>query len=330
MNVFCFSPESYHDEYETNGFVHVKGGVSPEFLAYAQQTAYDLIAAEKSLEEWNFKGKKQQFLMEFPDDSDFPRGVKETVARVAGLPADKMTLCERHIKAYEEVANNNPPPHKDRVASQVTVGLPLKVPNGSYIILYPHDYLTINPLNSTALWRTSLDEDQLPENVLRGIEPVRLDVQPGDVVLFRGSSIYHERVNPSNTILLYLKFNAMGLDPLGEDPDTPVLRERTLGCLSDLSDEDLLDMPVAVSPRLERISRHYTRLYWKEVVQAYVSGEKEFTLSEAELRIFQVIDGGRTVREVIARLGIPEPEYLGLVPTFRRLGRLGGIDFLAA
>ena len=102
------------------------------------------------------------------------------------------------------------------------------------------------------------------------IEPVKVDVRPGDVVLFRGSSIYHERVNAANTTLLYLKFNSMRLDPIGEDPSTPVQREVSLNILSNKSDEQLLDSVIEVSPKLERISRHYTRLYWKEVIQAYV------------------------------------------------------------
>jgi len=38
---------------------------------------------------------------------------------------------------------------------------------GSKVVAYPDDELDINPFNTTALWRDSLDDDRLPERVLR-------------------------------------------------------------------------------------------------------------------------------------------------------------------
>lgn len=63
--------------------------------------------------------------------------------------------------------------------------------------MFPKSELEINPYNTTALWRSSLDDQDLPDNVLKDIQPLKLDVRPGDVVLFRGSSIYHEREKPA-------------------------------------------------------------------------------------------------------------------------------------
>lgn len=325
MKVFNFTPSDYADEYTKKGFVHIKGGVSPEFLNYALKQMKRLVSDHKEMTEWEFRGKKQQYLFKFGEEWDFPSGVYEAVASVAGLPIEKLTLCERHIKIYEDVAEKIVPPHKDRLASELTVGLPLIVPEDSYLILYPNDELTINPYETTALWRTSLDEEDLPENKLKGIEPIKANVRPGDVILFRGSSIYHERVNPANTSLLYLKFNAMRLDPIGEDPSTTLQFKQSLSFLEVKSDNDLLDSIVEVSPRLIKISRHYTRLHWKEVLQAYVWGEKEFTISETELRIFKKIDGNTTIRDVVRLLGVPEPEVIDFVPLFRRLAKLEGI-----
>lgn len=96
-----------------------------------------------------------------------------------------------------------------------------------------------------------------------------------------------------------------------------------------LDDRKLLDCLVEVSPRLEKISRHYARLYWKEVIQAYLAGEKEFTLSKIELEVFKKVEGQGTVREIISRLGIPEPEHLNYVPMVRRLASLKGLDIIA-
>ncbi|MGC1955333.1 MAG: hypothetical protein WA970_22690 [Gammaproteobacteria bacterium] len=329
MKVFDFSPEQYSNEYQAKGFVNISNGMNPEFLAYARDQAHELIEAQRSLKEWEFKGKKQQFLFSFPPDSDFPHGVKQAVARVAGLSEERMTLCERHIKAYDHTAAANPPPHKDRVASEVAVGIPLAVPHGSYMVLYPNHHVAANPYNTTALLRSSLDENELPENILKDIEPVKLDVQPGDVVMFRGSAIWHERINPANTMLLYLKFNAMRLDPIGEDPGTPLQREKSLGLLRTTPDEQLLRSRIEVSPRLERISRHYTRLYWKEMVQAYIGGEKEFTLSEFDLQIFRNVEGDQTVSGTLECVGVSGADQLNYLPRVRRLIALGGIDILS-
>lgn len=323
MKTFRFTPADYSVDYQRHGYVHIRGGLEPDFLLYAQQ----FHEREKSaLAEFEFKGKKQQFLFEFAQGSDWPEGVKDAVAQVTGLDRTRLTLCERHIKAYDPAAAATPPPHKDRLASEVATGIPLFVASGSRVVLYPDDELTINPFNSTALWRDSLDEERLPERVLEGKRVVELDVEPGDVLMFRGSSIYHERQNPGGTVILYLKFNAMRLDPLGEDSTSSAQRERSLELLAASDDAELLGRTCELSPRLHRVSRHYTRLHWKEVIQAYVTGFKEFGLSEDELRILQITDGGRTVAEVIRRLGVPEPllaQYAGVV---RRLVRLQAID----
>ena len=327
-NIFTFDPKDYSEEFAKNGYVLIKGGVDPEFLAIAKKQTEAKEEAHKDLENWHFKGKKRQYLYDF-EEWDFYGGGFETLARTASFSVEKMTLCERHIKVYESNAKNHVPPHKDRVAAQLTVGLPLYIPEGSHIVLYPNDQLTVNPLNSTALWRSSLDEKDLPENVLKGIEPIRVYAEPGDVVLFRGNSIYHERENPASSEVLYLKFNATRMDPIGEDPTTISQQETSQEILAANDDQALLDFAVEVSPRLENISRHYTRLYWKEVIQAYVGGEKEFTISEMELETFKKVDGVKTVREVIANLGIPDPEHVQYVPMVRRLAELKGLDFLA-
>ena len=328
MNVFKFNPKNFSNQFAMNGFVHIKNGINPEFLQYAKETADQLVEKDKQIKEWEIKGKKSQYLMEFPESTDFPDELFDVVSIVSGFERNNITLCERHIKIYEDVADNNPPPHKDRLASQVAVGIPLEVPKDSYLILYPEDHLTINPFNTTALWRTSLDAENLPENILRNIEPVKVYLQPGDVVMFRGSSIYHERVNPAYTKLLYLKFNAMKLDPLAEDPNTILTREKSLSLLKQKSDQELLNIKVDVSPMLEKISKHYTRLYWKEVKQAYVNGEKEITLSNDEFQIIKNCNGEGTIKKEIEYLGVPHNQLTSYVSIFRRLIKLGVLDLI--
>ncbi|MFK8066709.1 MAG: hypothetical protein AB8D52_00520 [Gammaproteobacteria bacterium] len=324
-NVFTFDPQDYVADYVKNGYVLVKNGVDPDFLEVAKAQAAMQEENHKDMESWHFKGKKRQYLYDFEEWDFYGQGY-ETLALTAGLPPEKLKLCERHIKVYESEAKSHVPPHKDRVAAELTVGLPLVIPEGSHVVLWPENVTDVNPLNSTALYRLSLDEKDLPENILDGIEPVRLYADPGDVLLFRGNSLYHEREKPADTSVLYLKFNAMDLDPIGEDPSTVLQQETSQKLLSENDDQALLDLVVRVSPKLERISRHYTRLYWKEVIQVYVGGEEEFTISELELQAFKKAEGGKTVREVIVSLGISRSELLEHVPMIRRLASLKGLD----
>ena len=327
-NIFTFNPESYQDEFAKNGFVLIENGVDADFLKAAIEQAEKQKSEHKDINNQHFKGKKRQYLYEF-DEWDFYENGLKTLAKTASLSEEEATLCERHIKVYETDAVAQVPAHKDRVAAQLTVGIPLFIPEDSHIVLWPNDHLTINPLNTTALWRSDHDEKDLPENILKDIEPVRVYAKPGDVVLFRGNSIHHERENPANAQILYLKLNDMHLDPLAEDPSTLEQQIISQQILTQFDDQKLLDCVVEVSPRLEKISRHYTRLYWKEVIQAYVTGEQEFTLTEIEFEVFKKIEGQKTISEIIFRLGIPESEHINYVPMIRRLAKLKGLNVIA-
>lgn len=331
MDVFNFEPEEFAEDYASNGFVHIPRGVAPGFLDYAQTFTRDSLSreSETSLSEWAFKNKKIQFLFDFPDLVDFESQVKYPVGDLAGLDRNNITLCERHIKVYDKNAPATPPPHKDRVASEVTVGIPLEIPENSHIILYPDHCREINAFASTALHRASLDDINLPERALAQVDPQVLQVWPGDVVFFRGSSMYHERVNPANTSLLYLKFNSLNLDPLAEDPATSIQRETSLREINHLSDAQLLRSKVMVSPRVEKISRHYTRLYWKELLQLFIWNEKEISIDEHELNLLRALGHERLrLAELLRRTGADGPNLADHIQTARRLIRVGALDLV--
>lgn len=331
MKVFSFNPKEFSSDYSNKGFVHIPSGISAEFLEFAQKFTDDALAThqEKSLAQWAFKGKKSQFLFEFPESVNFKKDVKDVVGDLGRLDRDKVRLCERHIKVYNENAPATPAPHKDRVASEVTVGIPLKVPDNSHIILYPNQCREINPFASTAQHRASLDDNALPENVLAGVDPEILRVWPGDVVFFKGSSIYHERMNPANTSLLYLKFNGMNLDPLGEDPSTTIQREASVQALDDLRDEALLKTTVGVSPRLENINRQYSRLYWKELLQFNIWDQPGVSVSEYEFNLVRVLGHEQMqVADLLRRSGADGAALYEHIHAVRRLVHLGAFDLV--
>ena len=63
MALFSFSPADYVDAFNKNGYVHIKNGVNLEILAYIQAKTKELTADQNDLKEWEFKGKKQQYLV---------------------------------------------------------------------------------------------------------------------------------------------------------------------------------------------------------------------------------------------------------------------------
>ncbi|MCW8194879.1 hypothetical protein F6455_08775 [Proteobacteria bacterium 005FR1] len=329
MKVFNFDPAQFSANYSSRGFVHIPDGVAPGFLAFARGFARDAVARDASLADWAIKNKKSQFLFEFSEDTDFVADIKDPVGAVAGVAGSQVTLCERHVKVYNDNAPPEPPPHKDRVASEITVGIPLEVPENSHIILYPQHHREINRFASTALHRASLRDGERPEQLLEGIEPEVARVWPGDVILFKGSSIYHERVNPANTSLLYLKFNTLGLDPLGEDPATQQQRNASLAAIKDIDDQALLSAPLALSSRLEKISRHYSRLFWQEILQANLWGETEVTLTPLEFALIQTLGHERvTSAALLARLGYGGGDLQEPLSKIRELVRNGLMDLV--
>ena len=123
-----------------------------------------------------------------------------------------------------------------------------------------------------------------------------------------------------------MKFNGMRLDPIGEDTSTPVLREKSSQKLLELDDDNLLNTHIMVSPQLEKISRHYTRLNWCEVTQAYLWNQKEITINEFELRFIQSIEDGASIRSVLQNTNVPCGT--NTLHSVKRLIRLGVLHLL--
>jgi len=231
MRIFDFDPEQYREQYAEQGWIHVPEGVGAEFL----RTLTDFVQeqfAEHEVEGRGVHGTKTQAVYEFPVQSGFPDALFDVIAAVTGLERKGLTLSERHVKAYDDDAPADPPAHKDRLSSQVSVGLSIDIPQDSTLVLYPIDHREVNPFNVSPDLRASLTHDELPENCLHGASEVVIADRAGDVLMFQGSSTWHKRRNAAGAINLYLKFNDFGSDPLGEDPATPARREATKAALA--------------------------------------------------------------------------------------------------
>jgi hypothetical protein len=300
MRIFAFDPADYRDTYAEQGWVHIKNGIHPDFFRELRDFAEHSLSATK-LDQYAIRGKKEQSLYEFPPAADFPAELFDAVAAVCGLDRETMTLSERHIQAYEPSADPNPHAHKDRFPSQVSVGLSVAVPSESRLVLYPDDHRELNPFNASAALRRSLQPHEQPEVVLKDAREVAIADEPGDVVMFPGSTTWHLRRNSAGSINLYLKVNDFDSDPLGEDPSTALRRERTLALLDGGRGELAGRVPVR-SRRLDFVSRQYTAQEWHESLVGALYGEEPFGLTKAQLDLLQLADGRRTVESLVGEV----------------------------
>jgi hypothetical protein len=215
VSMFNFDPGGARADFEQRGYVHLRGVLKQEVV----DTLTDFLA--KSLHdnsdergEWRIYGKKRQFLFDFPDTEtaeQFRRGM----AALTGIEQDDFTISERHLKVYDSDAAPWPAPHKDRAASEISIGLPVAIPEKSSACVFPGLQPGAN-MEERAVFLTDRDHPHLNE-IYQLEECVMLHEKPGDLVVFLGSSIYHERVHPAGAAILYIKVNGTGSDPLGED-----------------------------------------------------------------------------------------------------------------
>jgi hypothetical protein len=322
MKVFDFDPAELRETYRAEGWLHVPAGATTEFVDYVRSFVSDY-GPGGALSGKGLAGAKDQLLLEFPSGTDCTGEVFDSIAALCDLERSTMTLSERHVKMYDADAPPRSRPHKDRYASQVAVGITIEVPPDSCILLYPHHALDVNPMLRPGLIDT-LPPEQQPEVVLRDAAPVEIFDAPGDVQVFPGSAVWHGRRNSAGTVIVYLKLNDFGCDPLAEDPHTPAVREHTIAVLGD-ADEFTASVP-RFSRRFESVTREYSRADWGESVLLNVWDQPARRISEEDVTLLRAVDGIASVEDLIARAG---GEAHATAAAYRRLAELGAIDLVS-
>ncbi len=323
MKVFGFDPASYAQTYREQEWVHIPGGIDAEFFAelrkFAEREFSEHVVTGRAI-----GGTKEQALYEFPEAVDFPGHLFDVVAAVCGLRRETMTLSERHIKAYDDDAPADPVAHKDRLSSQVSVGLSIDIPANSTLGLYPLAHRETNMFNVSAALRDSLAPEEQPDVILKNAQEVVIDDQPGDVVMFAGSSMWHVRKNGARVVNLYLKFNDFDSDPLGEDPTTETRRAGTIAALGD----SINGQAAIPSRRLDTITHQFTRDGWRDTVQANVWDQKPVSLTADQLALLRALDGRVPVSKLIEELAGGDRSAADVEEDLRRLCERGVIDLV--
>ncbi len=320
--MFAFDPAEYAPVLARQDYVHIPGGLTEEFYQVVCRQVDEYYDANRLAK--YARGDKQQALYEFPSHDHYKEFVA-TLATLAGLPADKLVISERHIKGYEPNAVAKPMPHKDRHATQLAVGFTVRAPEGSTLVLYPQAERSVNQFSSWIEMRASLRDDQLPAAVLRDVARVEIQDRPRDIVVFFGNEIWHGRENGANTVMLYFKLNAFHSDPLGEDPRAELIDRQTRE-LAELPDEELgLQVPV-LGRRVDYLHRRYNR-DWQELLGVVLYGQSHFTVDAEEWQLLRALDGRRALREVLGQAA-PPARHGRLLAAVRRLAQRGVVDLL--
>jgi hypothetical protein len=210
--VFTSDPGRYRQDLIKNGYAHLKSILSPDFVAWLEDFYRRAMAnAVGEHLPGHIAGKKRQFVFDFPSEAaaeEFRSGM----ARLIGLNEALFTISERHLKVYEPESNPWPAPHKDRAASQFSIGLPIHLPKGSTVCLFPSLDRKPNE-EERAIFMTERDHPSLAQ-IYQSEAAVMLNEKVGDVVIFNGSSVFHERVRAAGTAVLYIKVNDEDAIPL--------------------------------------------------------------------------------------------------------------------
>lgn len=323
--LFEFDPAKYAAHFAEHGYVHIKQGVTQEFFDKMVAQVEENIQHRK-MKEFAI-GDKQQAMYSFPDDgSDYATELCNTIAAVVGVDAEKMVMSERHVKAYDATAAAEPHAHKDRFASEFSVGLSVHVKEGSTLVLYPYDELETNPFNTSVQLRASLSPEQYPEPRLKKVKRIEIKDAARDVIVFRGHKVWHLRANPALTTMLYFKMNAFNCDPMGEDRRTEAFGLRTKE-VAELGDDAMGKAVADIGRRVDYFHTHYNR-NWEEVPGVVLWGEKHFSVDADEMRMLRAMDGKRTAGEIAAGVANGTGDKVGMMNKLRRLARRGVIDLI--
>lgn len=326
MKIFDLDVDDVAQDYARQGWVHIRSGVTQEFLDYARTVVREAISREQ-LQGAGIAGAKTQWVFDLPEFLDWEQDLLDVVAGISGLRRETLTLSERHIKAYLPDADPRPLVHKDRFASGIALGITLDVGPESHVVLYPEDQVWANP-HLTASLRAGLAPWEQPERLLSEAREVTIHDAPGDVLAFPGASVWHLRRNAASTVLLYLKFNDLGCDPLGEDPTTDLRRSATLDLLAEGA--SLEGAVPVLARRFDSVGVETGRAPGRRTWHVNVwEGDQRVchVVPRAYAELLEAIEGDATLVDLVeqGRTALSGAQLAGAVS---ELARLGALDLL--
>ena len=213
--IFAYDPGIHAAALKRDGYVLLKKVFTPEFQEHLKSfLAKSRSGAVAEYTKGRVAGKKLQYVFDFASEADALE-FRAGLSRLTGLKEAYITLSERHLKQYDSSAAAFPAPHKDRGASRYSAGIPIDLGPETSVCVFPSLDRSPNT-GDTAVYLSKAEYPELDSIYENGTAKL-LREQAGDLVVFDGASLYHERMKPAGTAVLYIKFNGEGWDPLGEN-----------------------------------------------------------------------------------------------------------------
>ncbi len=196
-------------------YLHLENVLSQDFTNVLGEVRDRILSgAQDDIPDWHIEGKKRQYLFDFPSEA-FLEDFLLSMSEITGKAPENLTIGERHIKVYLENAAPFPAPHLDRRASEFTVGFPIVIPDASEVCFLPHLGFEENTDERARFIKLGDGVDMAA--YYKDPRIVKAQGRLGDMFIFYGSRVWHERIHPAGSMILYTKLNTMGSDPLGEN-----------------------------------------------------------------------------------------------------------------
>lgn len=197
FRMFNFSAAEVQAQWHEMGYCFVRNGCDSSLLTKLIKR-YELIVA----------GGDSPELYEFLPDSALLQYGVETLKQLTS--SKHLTVSRKNIMYYRKGMHS--PAHKDRKSLQYAVAIGVNNPFGSRLLLWPDANRDVNVGNHYRIYTEKMGSQEEVDAYLSTIEPVSLATNPGDVVIFPGNSMFHQRVNPLKACVYYLDFNEWGID----------------------------------------------------------------------------------------------------------------------
>lgn len=182
--MFDFDPGVVRADLEQRGYVHSRGVLKQDaidnLICFLKMTSQDCIDEH---DRWQINGKVWQFLLDFPD-SEITEHLCSEMAALTGVEYDALTISDRHLKVCDHDAQPWPAPDKDRAASQISIRLPVSVPDNMSAFLCL-GLQSGQHLEECAVFLTDRDHPRL-DKIYQHEEFLMRHRRPGVLVVFGG------------------------------------------------------------------------------------------------------------------------------------------------
>ena len=190
---FAKNLSRYRDELSDKNYLHIEGALSNGFIDLLKEYGKRIETGElNEIPEWYIAGKKRQYIFDFPS-REFLNEFLVGISAITGYNSKEVTIGERHIKYYLEMAKSYPAPHMDRKAAEFTIGFPIHIPEQSRVCFFPHLSRKENT-GDRALFAELPDVTDM-EEYYSDDRIVKYRGKIGDMFIFHGSTIFHERIH---------------------------------------------------------------------------------------------------------------------------------------